>query len=108
MKNAQPKQYFAATHRALSNALSAGAIEWEELPSLVRRVSRRNEARGANDSDFMHSAYLATASWDTTMPAALEPQPVSHPFTERIEGLDTREVLEPGVFDHFFGVYADD
>ncbi len=108
MNNAQPKQYFAATQRAVSNALTAGAIEWEELPSLVRRVNRRSEARGANDSEFMHSGYPATASWDNTMPAALEPQPVSHPFIERIEGLVTREVLEPGVFDHFFGIYADE
>ena len=108
MNNAQPKQYSAATQRAVSNGLNAGAIEWEELPSLVRRVNRRSELRGANDSEFMHSAYPATASWDNTMPAALEPMPVSHPFTERIEGLATREVLEPGVFDHFFGIYADD
>ena len=93
--NRQPKQYFAATNRAVANA---DAIEWEELPSLARRVVNR----GANDSAFMATSSFGTV-WDNTMPAALDAIPASQPFCERIQGLATREVNEPGVFQHFFG-----
>lgn len=99
MFNRQPKQYFAATNRAVVNA---DVIEWEEMPSLARRVVQR----GANDSAFMATSSFGTV-WDNTMPAALDPMPVSQPFCERIEGLATREVNEPGVFRHFFGEFAD-
>ena len=115
MSHAQPKQYFAATHRAVANA---DAIEWEELPSLASSLAKRlvqrgswqraeAQLRGANDSDFMQSAYSASP-WDNTMPAALDPAPVSMPFSEPIDGMSTREVLEPEVFAHFFGPNAGD
>jgi len=95
MSYARPKQYFAATNRAVANA---DAIEWEELPSLAQRVVHR----GANDSAFMATSSFGTV-WDNTMPSALDPAPISQPFSERIEGLATREINEPGVFVHFFG-----
>lgn len=98
--NRQPKQYFAATNRAV---VSADVIEWEELPSLARRVVHR----GANDSEFMATSSFGTV-WDATMPAEFDPVPMSQPFCERIEGLATREVNEPGVFQHFFGPHAGD
>lgn len=104
MSHAQPKQYFAANQRAIANADS---IEWEELPSLagslVQRLIRRTPMPvRANDSVFMNSRAFA-ASWDATMPAALDIAPPSQPFRETLEGLATREVNEPDVFLHFFG-----
>jgi hypothetical protein len=110
MSHAQPKQYFAATHRAVANA---DAIEWEELPSLAgslgQRLVRRgswhdglNQHRGANDSAFGMSSSFGSP-WDNTMPAALDPAPMSQPFREPLEGLVTREINEPDVFHHFFG-----
>lgn len=105
MRQAQPKQYFAATQRAVANADS---IEWEELPSFAGSLSRRLVNRtphGANDSAFMGAR---AASWDNTLPATFDPAPVSAPFREAFEGLATREVIEPDVFRHFFGRGATD
>jgi len=110
MSHAQPKQYFAATHRAVANA---DAIEWEELPSLAGSLAQRLVARGrwqdglglhrgANDSAFMTTTSVGSP-WDNTMPAALDPAPVSEPFREPMRGLVTREINEPDVFHHFFG-----
>jgi hypothetical protein len=115
MSHPQPKQYFASTQRAVANA---DAIEWEELPSLAGSLAKRlvqrgswqrngSQLRGANDSDFMHSTSVGSP-WDNTMPAALDPAPVSMPFTEPLQGLSTREVHEPEVFAHFFGPNAGD
>ena len=66
-----------------------GGIEWEELPSLVKRVRPSPAAAGA--------------PWDATRPAALEPMAASQPFQEPLEGVAMREVMEPDVFRHFFG-----
>jgi hypothetical protein len=104
MRHVQPKQYFAATQRAVANA---DAIEWEELPSFAGSLSKRlvsHPPRGANDSAFMGAQPGRNGAWDTTMSAALDPAPVSQPFREPLEGLATREVTEPDVFRHFFGV----
>jgi len=108
MSYAQPKQYFAANHRAVANA---DAIEWEELPSLAGSLAQRLIRRTpmpvrANDSTFMNSRSFASP-WDNTMPAALDLAPPSQPFHEPFEGLATREVNEPGVFLHFFGAGAE-
>ena len=111
MSYAQPKQYFAATHRAVTSAAAYGdAIEWEELPSLAGSLAQRL-VRGApmptraNDSAFMNSRSFASP-WDITMPAGLDVAPPSQPFHEPFAGLATREVNEPGVFRHFFGADA--
>jgi hypothetical protein len=114
MNHAQPRQYFAATQRAVANA---DAIEWEELPSLLasslaqRLVTRsrweisQDDVRGANDSQFQGHT-LGGTPWDNTMPADLDPAPVSQPYLESLDGLVTREVHEPDVFHHFFGPNA--
>ncbi|MDP9044761.1 MAG: hypothetical protein M3O01_08135 [Pseudomonadota bacterium] len=102
MRHIQPKQYLAATQRAIANADS---IEWEELPSFAGSLTQRlvhRAPRGANDSAFLPSA-SGPAAWDNTLPAALDPALVSQPFREPLEGLATREVIEPDVFRHFFG-----
>ena len=70
---------------------AAGAIEWEELPSLVGSLAKRVAA-------------LHQAPWDATRPAELDVlTPPSQPFREPVNGLSIREVLEPDVFRHFFG-----
>ena len=103
MRHLQPRQYFAANHRAVANA-----IEWEELPSLTKRLVNRDSTRGANDSRFQGMSAFDTPWGETTMPAPLDMMaPQSAPFVERLEGLATREVNEPDVFHHFFGPHAD-
>ena len=70
---------------------AAGAIEWEELPSLAAAVAKRNAAPTSH------------APWDATRPADLDATPPSQPFREPVDGMAIREVLEPDVFRHFFG-----
>lgn len=84
-----------------------GAVIWEEMPSLARRVvpmdmspspsSVNNAVTPPKDVQEFNSA------WGVTMPADLVAAPQVTPFREAISGLDTREVLEPEVFRHFFG-----
>lgn len=68
----------------------AGAIEWEELPSLVGSLAKRVAA-------------ATQAPWDATRPAELEAGPPSQPFREPVTGMAIREVHEPDIFRHFFG-----
>ena len=92
----------------------AGAIEWEELPSLADSLRERLVVLGTRHRDAVAAAKaraaaferVATAgvAWDATRPAELETQtPPSQPFREALGGLAVREVLEPDVFRHFFG-----
>jgi hypothetical protein len=69
----------------------AGAIEWEELPSLAACV-RASEA-----------GVPASTCWDNTCPAPFDAAPPSQPFREPVQGLAMREVNEPDIFRHFFG-----
>ena len=120
----QPKQYFAANHRAVAYDASVGAaIEWEELPSLVGSLSKRQVARGSLaraaaaslgdhatsagelPADFETSSVFA-APWNSTMAATLDTLPPSQPFSEALHGMAMREVHEPDVFRHFFGPAA--
>jgi len=105
MRHAQTKHHLAASQRTLMNVES---IDWEELPSLAKRVIHRCSApgHGANDSLFQDSKSFESP-WSATMPVALEPSPCSPPFVERLTGLATREVIEPDLFLHFFGPNAD-
>ena len=105
MRQARTQQHLATSPRAPVNA---EAIEWEELPSLAKRIIHRRSAHepGANDSRFQNSASFESP-WSATMPIALEPAPCSQPFVERLSGLATREVTEPDLFQHFFGPNAD-
>ncbi len=107
---AQPKQYFASTHRAV---LQGDAIEWEELPSLAATLAQRLKTRGAwrRDAAARSDANDDTgpgsvSPWDATLPVELDEIPASQPLRESLRGLETREVLEPGVFQHFFGPLA--
>ena len=71
-------------------AAVAGAIEWEELPSLAGSLAKR-------------IATATQAPWDATRPAELEAAVPSQPFREPVNGPVIREVNEPDVFRHFFG-----
>jgi hypothetical protein len=68
----------------------AGAIEWEELPSLAGSLGKR-------------IATATNAPWDATCPAELDTAAPSTPFREPVDGVAVREVNEPDVFRHFFG-----
>ena len=68
---------------------AAGAIEWEELPSLAGSLAMRLAA--------------TQTPWDATRPAELEAAVPSQPFREPVNGMAIREVNEPDVFRHFFG-----
>lgn len=87
MRHAPSTLHFSHAFRP---APVAGAIEWEELPSLAARVRPNAEAG--------HSF----PAWDATRPADLDSTPASLPFREH-SGLAVREVCEPDVFRHFFG-----
>ncbi len=104
MNQAQPKQYFAANHRAVAYG---GGVDWEETPSLAQRLVTRSNAtttrteRIERDPDFEASSAFDSA-WDSTVPATLD-EP-AQPYQEMLDGgLATREVHEPDVFRHFFG-----
>ena len=105
MRHTQTRQHLAVSQRAQINV---DAIEWEELPSLAKRVVHRPSmhGRGANDSRFQDSKSFESP-WIATMPVALESDPCPQLFVERLSGLATREVIEPDLFRHFFGPNAD-
>lgn len=82
----------------------AGAIEWEEMPSLAKRL-----VKGEGGESRFHANSAADPTWGETKPAELgEALAESAPFVEKVEGLATREVVEPDVFSYFFGRNAED
>lgn len=86
MRHAPSTLSFSFAYRP---AVTAGAIEWEELPSLASRLRP-------------HADHAQAAVWDATRPAEFDTSPASLPFRE-LQGLAVREVREPDVFRHFFG-----
>jgi hypothetical protein len=83
----------------------AGAIEWEELPSLAGALADRLVTRGGRldpRNGFAQTSGFGQSAWDQTMPAQLDAIPEPEPFRETIQGMATREVREPEVFRHFF------
>lgn len=98
---------------AFRPAAPAGAIEWEELPSLAPSLAQRLVVLGsrgvgaaAASAARLRDGVLGASSgspWDSTRPAALDARIVSSPFREPFEGVAIREVNEPDVFRHFFG-----
>ena len=92
MRHAPSTMDFSSAYptRAYRPAAPAGAIEWEELPSLAGSLAQRIAAATARP-------------WDSTRPAELEAGVPSQPFREPVDGLAIREVNEPDVFRHFFG-----
>ena len=83
-----------------------GAIEWEELPSLAGSLAKRLVVLGGLAARAANAAGadlpVAGRAWDATRPAAFDATP-SQPFSEPLQGVAMREVVEPDVFRHFFG-----
>jgi hypothetical protein len=110
MRHAPSTLHFS---HAFGTSAPAGAIEWEELPSLAASLAdrlvilgnRRIGAAAAAATRVHSSGLAATAGspWDSTRPAELETSVVSAPFREPLQGVAIREVNEPDVFRHFFG-----
>jgi hypothetical protein len=93
---------------AFGASAPAGAIEWEELPSLAASLADRMVMLGKHRigaaARSRSGEFAATGSpWDSTRPAELEATVASSPFREPLEGVAIREVNEPDVFRHFFG-----
>ena len=99
-----------------ANRNPAEPFEWEELPSLANVVLRRHVPSGSYTLAAMLVAEARTRLgnepsvspvWLETAPSALDPLMPSGPLTEtELGGLDSREILEPDVFRHFFGAPA--
>lgn len=87
--------------RSLQTSAASGFIEWEELPSLARSL-----AANPSSESLIRPAGGPASPWQYTMPAGLEDVPISQPFRESLEGLESREVLDVDVFRHFFGPSA--
>jgi len=110
MRHAPSTLHFS---HAFGASAPAGAIEWEELPSLAASLAgrlvilgnRRIGAAAATAAHLRCGGVAATAGspWDSTRPAELETTVVSSPFHEPLQGVAIREVNEPDVFRHFFG-----
>jgi hypothetical protein len=108
MRHAPSTLHFSHAFRAPA---PAGAIEWEELPSLAESLADRLVILGHRRLAASQAAHLQAGSfaptagspWDSTRPAELETAVVSAPFREPFEGMAIREVSEPDVFRHFFG-----
>lgn len=110
MRNAHPTSHFASSIR---DPAHAGAIEWEELPSLADSLAdrlvilgtrARESTGGAPSRRFAFGpAANSGAAWHATRPAAFDTTAQPQPFREALEGLAIREVTEPDLFRHFFG-----
>lgn len=110
MRHAPSTLHYSHTYGA---SAPAGAIEWEELPSLAGSLAdrlvilghRRLGEAAANAARPLPGSFAPTAGspWDSTRPAELESVVPSAPFREPLQGVAMREVNEPDIFRHFFG-----
>ena len=88
-------------------------VEWEELPSLPGVLLRRHvpqasyaiaDALVQQAQARLRSAPTVGPVWVETMPAIFDPLLPSAPLADtHINGLASREIMEPDVFKHFFG-----
>jgi len=112
MIHQRPRQYFAATQRALAPADGTG---WAELPHvaaallhrlLARRRWPRAARHGANDSHFEPTFFQPTSfgpAWDDTVITTFDREPPAPRCDEALAGVAVREVNEPEIFSRFFG-----
>lgn len=103
-----------STHHPMNHRAAAPAsVEWEELPSLPGVLLRREvpQASYAIANELVQQARARLRNepsrapvWVETMPAIFDPLQPSAPLADtRINGLASREIVEPDVFRHFFG-----
>lgn len=100
-------------HPLTPSPASRSSVEWEELPSLPGVLLRREvpQASYAIANEFVQQAQARLRSaptvapvWTETMPAIFDPLTPSAPLADtHINGLASREIMEPDVFKHFFG-----
>ena len=100
MRHAPSTLHFS---HAFRSPAPAGAIEWEELPSLAGTLAKRLVLLGAARAADAARIAASGSAWDSTRPADLDSLVASPPFREPLDGLAIREVSEPDVFRHFFG-----
>jgi hypothetical protein len=101
---------------SLASPASVANVEWEELPSLPGVLLRRHVPPAsyaiANELVQQAQARLRSAPtvgpvWVETMPAIFDPLLPSAPLADtHINGLASRELIEPDIFKHFFGSTA--
>ena len=99
-----------------ANRNPAEPFEWEELPSLAGVVLRRRVPSGsytlaaelvAEARTRLRSEPSFAPVWVETKPGELDPLIPSAPLREtELGGLDSREIVEPDLFRHFFGANA--
>ncbi|MCK6422928.1 MAG: hypothetical protein L6Q73_18765 [Aquabacterium sp.] len=82
-------------------APDADALEWEELPSLADVLQRYRERGTAAQAAALAWTHTQPQALDDSRPARVDP---AVPFDEVIDGLHTRELVGPDLFEHFFGV----
>jgi hypothetical protein len=101
------------THTRTASTAAIGSVEWEEMPVMAHVVLRRHlpTASFAIADELVREAHARLRSeprtapvWTETMPAIFDPLIPSAPLADtHINGLATREIIEPDVFRHFFG-----
>ena len=97
----------------IATRAGAACVEWEELPSLPGVLLRRHvpQASYAIATELVQQAQArlrhepsGAPVWTETMPAIFDPLLPSAPLADtHINGLASREIVEPDVFKHFFG-----
>ena len=98
MRNIPSTLHFS---HAFKSASSLGGIDWEDMPSLAEALAQR---RASGSDPLQRVPFMARNAWDETRPAEFDSTVASQPFSEPFSGLAIREVCEPDVFRHFFGV----
>jgi hypothetical protein len=110
------KHHPTTDHPLAPRRAHAGSVEWEELPALTHVVVRRPvpQASYAIATELVREAEARLREapavkpvWTETLPAIFDPLLPSAPLADtHINGLASREILEPDVFRHFFGADA--
>ena len=103
-------------YSSLPTRAGVASVEWEELPSLPSVLLRRHvpPASYAIATELVQQAQARPRSaptvapvWTETMPAIFDPLMPSAPLADtHINGLASREIVEPDIFKHFFGSSA--
>ncbi len=99
-----------------ANRNPAERFEWEELLWLTEVLAHRQVPNGSYTlaTELVADARLRLRSepsfgraWVETEPSEFDPLTPSEPLREtEVGGLDAREIIEPEVFRHFFGLAA--
>jgi hypothetical protein len=93
-RRSRHQEVSAADHRAIAlGPRLDGEFERRALAESLARMLAEGDAEPRRGRP-----------WDITMPADLDSPRPSEPFEEPLRGMAIREVIEPQIFKHFFGV----